>query len=51
MDTIEDRMNEMAEQLARLRADNVSKSAEITNLKIAVGPSGKFFAKHSICLR
>ena len=29
-------MTELAEELVILRADNVSKSAEITNLKIAV---------------
>ena len=29
-------MTELARELAMLRADNVSKSAEITNLKIAV---------------
>ena len=42
MDTIEARMTELAEELAILRADNVSNSAEITNLKIAVELSEKF---------
>ena len=36
MDTIEAGMNEMADQLARLKADNDTKSAEIQNLKVAV---------------
>ena len=35
-------MTELAKELTILRADNVSKSAEITNLKIAVELSGKF---------
>ena len=36
VDTIEARMNEMVDQLARLKADNDSKNAEIQNLKIVV---------------
>ena len=36
MDTIEARENEMVDQLARLIANNVSKNAEIQNLKIMV---------------
>ena len=36
MDTIEARMSEVADQLARLKADNDSKNAEIKNLKIVV---------------
>ena len=42
-------ISELAKELAILRADNVSKSVEITNLKVAGEPSGKFFARHSIC--
>ena len=32
--TIEERITQLAEELARLKADNVSKNADITNLKI-----------------
>ena len=43
-------ISELAKELAILRTDNVSNSVEITNLKVAGEPSGKFFAKHTICL-
>ena len=36
MDTIEARMNEMANQLTRLKADNDTKSVEIQSLKVVV---------------
>ena len=49
MDTIEARMTELAKELTILRADNVSKAAGITNLKIAV-PWGSWWTSPSILM-